>query len=206
MPPQAQTETDASGVFVPFIGDGVVPPMPRPPPPPQQPAAALEPSNADMASMSPHQLKHYLVTLIAREWKKSATCLSRPAQEVAAATAADLMVLADDRELAVCGVKFRCDDVPAGVVAKVRYLFDRSEQEKKNGGREERIRAQGWGAAGLADCFLGVDKFMALLRNEVRMVTFEDDVDSPKIDRYQGVSGALAMVSIRIFSSLLVIS
>lgn len=200
MPPQAQTATVASGVFVPFIGDGVVPPMPRPP---RQPAAALEPSNADMASMSPHQLKHYLVTLIAREWKKSATCLSRPAQVV---TAADLMVLADDRELAVCDVKFRCDDVPAGVVAKVRCLFDRSEQAKKNGGQEERIRAQGWGAAGLADCFFGVDKFMALLRNEVRMVTFEDDVDSPKIDRYQGVSGALAMVSIRISSSLLVIS
>lgn len=176
MPPQGQTKTVASGVSVPLIGDGILPPIPDSSPP-RQPAVN-EPSNADMATMSLHQLKHYLTTLIAREWKKSAACLYPARNNVIA----ELMLF--DKELAVCHVKFRCEDVPADVVAKVRYLFDLNEQAKI-GGAQDRA---GHG------CF-GFDNFMALLRNELRMVTFEDDVNSPKIAKYKGVLGAVAMVS-----------
>lgn len=176
MPPQGQTETVAGGVPVPFIGDGVLPPIPDPSPPRQ--ATANEPGDAEMATMNPHQLKHYLTTLIAREWKKSAACLYPARNNVIT----DLVL--SDKELAVCHVKFRCEDVPAHVVAKVQHLFDLSEQARIRGGQD-------WAVHDCSDS----DKFMALLRNELRMVTFEDDVNSPKIDKYKGVSGAVAMVS-----------
>lgn len=153
-------QTVPTMVSVPFIDDGILPPMPPSP----RPLPHI--SNADMDRMTPKQLNLYLTSLIAREWKKTATALYPSRNTVVA----DLML--SDKEIAVCHVKFRCDEVPAHVVDKVRYLAEKGEE---------------------GDSFT---KFMAFLRNEVRMVTFEDDVNSPKIDKYKGVSGAVAMVSI----------
>lgn len=156
-------------VPVPFIGDEVATTMV----PPSRPIIPHnEPSMADLAAMSPQQLTLYLTTLIVREWKKSATCLYPSRNKVVA----NLML--SDKEVAVCHVKFRCEDVPRDVVAKVRHLAKLGVGEGEG-------------------CF---DKFMALLKKEVRLVTFEDDVNSPKIDRYKGVSGAVEMVSISVIS------
>lgn len=148
-------------IDIPFVPEGVLPPAilsPRPLPPI---------SNADMDRMTPVQLKVYLTSLIAHEWRKAA----RPLHPSQNKVVADLMI--SDKQIAICHVKFQCEEVPAHVVDRVRYLAE-------NGGKEGEAR---------------FTKFMEYLRNEARVVTFEDDVNSPKIDKYKGVSGAVAMVS-----------
>lgn len=161
-----QEDTAPSQVSTPFIDDGVAVILAS-----QRPATTnsteKEPiiTDADMAAMSIQQVKQYLTTLIAREWRKSATCLYPSRNKVVAS------LMLSDNELAVCHVKFRCEDVPAHVVAKVRYL-----EKAENG--------------------FNFVKFIALLKSEARMVTFEDDVNSPKIDKYRGADGAVALVSI----------
>lgn len=123
--------------------------------------------------MTPHQLKDYFTKIIAKEWKESATPLYPSRNRVVAG------LMLSDKEMAICHTKFRCEDVPKKVVAEVQQLANSADEG--------------------VGCF---GQLVALLKEEVRLVTFEDDVNSPKIDKYKGVGGAVAMVSTSIFFPL----